>query len=358
MKDMAARMAALEAALAASQASAPPMPARPAVMLPTASPPGMGYAASRDPAASARLRAAALLGRNAAPFAEAAPGPKASAPVRPGLAQAAPLNPELLERVLHGGGDAAHALRLIELDVMARLLGAGLAGDRASSWQDPMPGLSAADAAGIRGSAGLQALRRTISTSPEAVINEFNASIRRELETDVTGMPWSLRTYVERRVRFAADRETEERMMAILCRLHALHLAGPDNWFRVGDTIAQAFKSLEHYIRERDWQLAWCWLDTADPRPRPGMSRGLAQAAEMSAAVAFLREAHLLDAQRQAAAGRMAWPGNVDVPAAPRPRPTPSPTDGAAAAPGPGALTGSRSQRRRTPKAAPPGRGA
>jgi len=76
------RVAALEAALAASQASAPPMPVHPAVVLPTASPPGMGYAATRDPAASARLRAAALLGGNTAPFAEAAPGPKASAPVR------------------------------------------------------------------------------------------------------------------------------------------------------------------------------------------------------------------------------------------------------------------------------------
>ena len=99
----------------------------------------------------------------------------------------------------------------------------------------------------------------------------------------------------------------------IICRLHALFLGGPDNWHRIGATIAQSFKSLEHYARQRDWQVAWLWLDLADQRPRPGMSRGLARPAEHSAAVAFLREAHLLDAQRQAAAGRMAWPSLSEV---------------------------------------------
>ena len=83
----------------------------------------------------------------------------------------------------------------------------------------------------------------------------------------------------------------------IICRLHALFLGGPDNWHRIGAIIAQSFKSLEHYVRERDWQVPWLWLDLADPRPRPGMSRGLARPAEHSAAVSFLREAHLLDAQ-------------------------------------------------------------
>ena len=139
-------------------------------------------------------------------------------------------------------------------------------------------------------------------------MESFNLAIQRELETDVAGMPWSLRTYVERRLRFAQDQEAEERFIAILCRLHTLHLAGPENWWRVGATIAQAFKSLEHYTRERDWQLAWLWLDTPDPRPRAGMARGLADPVEHSAAVAFLREAHLLEAQRQAVAGRVAWP--------------------------------------------------
>ena len=96
-------------------------------------------------------------------------------------------------------------------------------------------------------------LHRGLASAPEVVMRDFNSSIQRELETDVTGMPWSLRAYVERRVRFAQDQETEERMTMIICRLHALFLGGPDNWHRIGATIAQSFKSLEHYVRDRDW---------------------------------------------------------------------------------------------------------
>ena len=137
----------------------------------------------------------------------------------------------------------------------------------------------------------------------------------------------------------------------IICRLHALFLGGPENWDRIGATIAQSFKSLEHYVRERDWQVAWLWLDLADPRPRPGMSRGLARPAEHSAAVAFLREAHLLDAQRQAAAGRMAWPSLSEVAAPARSSSAAASSEGPLS---PEATPGSRSQRRRaTQKAAP-----
>jgi hypothetical protein len=149
-----------------------------------------------------------------------------------------------------------------------------------------------------------------VQQRPEQVVQAFNASIQRELETDVTGLPWSLRTYVERRLRFAADQEAEQRFVAILCRMHSLHLAGPDQWWRLGATIAQSFKALEHYTVERDWQMAWCWLDLPDPRPQPGLARGLASPSEHTAAVAYLREVHLLAAQRQAVAGRSAWPSS------------------------------------------------
>jgi hypothetical protein len=242
-------------------------------------------------------------------------------------------------------------MRLLELDVLSRLAqsarapAAGpsdeLLGPGDPPWPENVP---------TRGSAALLSLHRGLASAPEVVMRDFNSSIQRELETDVTGMPWSLRAYVERRVRFAQDQETEERMMMIICRLHALFLGGPENWHRIGATIAQSFKSLEHYVRERDWQVAWLWLDLADPRPRPGMSRGLARPAEHSAAVAFLREAHLLDAQRQAAAGRMAWPSMNDVA-------TPVRSSGAAASSegplSPGAAPASRSQRRRATQAAP-----
>ena len=96
--------------------------------------------------------------------------------------------------------------------------------------------------------------------------------------------------------------------MPLLCRLHSLHLAGPEQWWRIGATIVQAFKAMEYYVRERDWAMAWLWLNLPDPRPARGMSRGLADPLEHSAAIAFLREAHLLEAQRQAIAGRSAWP--------------------------------------------------
>ncbi len=40
------------------------------------------------------------------------------------------------------------------------------------------------------------------------------------------------------------DQEAEERFAAILCRLHTLCLVGPDQWWRLGAQIAQAFKAL------------------------------------------------------------------------------------------------------------------
>jgi hypothetical protein len=194
------------------------------------------------------------------------------------------------------------------------------------------------------------------------VVRTLNASIERELETDVTGLPWSLHSYVERRLLFAPDQEAEEKFVTILCRLHTLHLAGPDQWWRIGATIAQAFKALEHVIRERDWQLAWCWLDLPDPRP--GMARGLAHPAEHSAAVAFLREAHLLEAQCQAVAGSwVAWPSAAEpreCPEARRPQGQPQPAAGQ-----PAVISqhtnaqydqGQQARRRRPPKGA--GKGA
>jgi ubiquitin len=82
---------------------------------------------------------------------------------------------------------------------------------------------------------------------------------------------------------------------------------------------------------------------------------GLASPAERCAAVSLLREADLLDALRQAAAGRMARPAARDL--APQGRratpPCAAPSNGEA--PSPGALPGSRSQRRRATRAAPKG---
>ena len=95
-----------------------------------------------------------------------------------------------------------------------------------------------------RGSMGIHALRRQINARPENVVRGFNEAIQRELATDVTGMPWSLQTYTERRMRFAADQEAEERFVAFLCRMHSLHLAGPDQWWRLGATIVQAYKAM------------------------------------------------------------------------------------------------------------------
>jgi hypothetical protein len=167
---------------------------------------------------------------------------------------------DLMERVLHGGSDAAHALRLLELQVLSRLVQSPQHQSSAAAadplldagghpWPDSLP---------TRGAAALHAVHRGLSEAPETVMREFNEAIQRELETNVTGMPWSLRAYVERRMRFAADQETEERMVTILCRLHTLFIGGPENWHRIGATIAQSFKSMEHFVRERDWQSPGC----------------------------------------------------------------------------------------------------
>ena len=56
-------------------------------------------------------------------------------------------------------------------------------------------------------------------------------------------------TYVERRLRSGQDQENEERFMTILCRMHALHLAGPDAWWQLGATIVPAFKALEQRVQ-------------------------------------------------------------------------------------------------------------
>ncbi len=153
-----------------------------------------------------------------------------------------------------------------------------------------------------------------------------------------------MQTYVERRLRFAQDQEAEERFVAILCRLHSLRLAGPDHWWRLGATITQAFKDLEHCVRERDWQMAWLWLAGPVPKPRPGMYRGLAQPLKHSAAIAYLREAHLLEAQRQAVAGRAAWPSTAETPAR---RTARAQRETGAAASGAGAAQAKRAARRR-----------
>ena len=81
----------------------------------------------------------------------------------------------------------------------------------------------------------------------------------------------------------------------ILCKMHALILGGPDNWRKLAALVVQSFKAMEHFTVERDWQLAWLLLDVPDPRPR--LARGLVHPQEQTAAVAYLREAHLLEAK-------------------------------------------------------------
>jgi hypothetical protein len=259
-------------------------------------------------------------------------------------------------------------LRLLELQILTQLSSNAALHQRPAD-DDPFSMYTDASTSqgvtGARGSAAIHQLHRTVQQRPEQVVHAFNASIQRELETDVTGLPWSLRTYVERRLRFAADQEAEQKFVAILCRLHALHLAGPDQWWRLGATIAQSFKALEHVVAERDWQMAWCWLDLPDPRPQPGLARGLASPSEHTAAVAYLREVHLLAAQRQAAAGRAAWPSSGDhqehVPQQRSQRPV-RPAPGAAAAAASAPLQDDSQRRPRRPrgggKSAPGGKGA
>ena len=82
---------------------------------------------------------------------------------------------------------------------------------------------------------------------------------------------------------------------------------------------------------------------------------GLARPAERCAAVSLLREADLLDALRQAAAGRMARPAARDLAPQGRRATPPCAAPSSGEAPSPGALPGSRSQRRRATRAAPKG---
>ena len=222
---------------------------------------------------------------------------------------------ELLEHALHGGSGNADALRVMELQLLQNLVaqtsrGRGQA-DEDDLFNMTMPALEGApDGAGgsaARGTSGMLRIRRSIAANPKRWVDHFNASIQEELGTDVTGMPWSLEEYTRRRLRFTQDQESEEKFAAIVHRMHALHLAGPDKWWELGALICQSYKSLEQVVRDRDWTLAWMWTGIQDPRPRGPLQRGLAHPLEHAAGLAHLKEMHTLHTQRAAAAGRGSW---------------------------------------------------
>ncbi len=120
-----------------------------------------------------------------------------------------------------------------------------------------------------------------VDARPENVVRACDA-IQCELASDVTGLPRSLQTYVERRLRFAQDQEVEERFVATLslCRLRSLRLGGTGQWWR-----------MERCLHERDWQWRGCgWM--CPTRGRALAYFGGLRPLEHSAAIAYPREAH------------------------------------------------------------------
>ena len=189
-----ARIAALEAAMVAGSRPAPP-PGMTAPPWQAGARPPQGSTApdaldslfgparpvpssAARAADTARARAAELLGAASlqrAPFPEAAGAhPTGRLAGRPAAAPLIGQLPgDLAERVLHGGADAANALRLLELQILTQL-SAG-AGHAARPTEDD-PFSTYTEATGSqgatisRGSAAIHQLHRTVQQRPEQVV--------------------------------------------------------------------------------------------------------------------------------------------------------------------------------------------
>lgn len=247
-----------------------------------------------------------------------------------------PGHDDLMARAMSGAPGADAALRLLELQTLQQIASSvgrrrapGAPADLddlfvATDVPEADEGLSMRTA---KGSESLNRILRNIEKHPELWNAHFDQSIRRTLRADVTGSPWSLLEYTIRRVHFAKQDEDMEKVLHLLCHLHALHRMGPDHFQSLGAAIGQCYKACEQRQRDGDWTLGWVWTGVPDPRPSALYARTLAHPSEHAAGLAYLRELHTLAAHREMVAAG----------AAPAAYPRAAKTLGGKGAPGPAA---------------------
>jgi hypothetical protein len=226
-----------------------------------------------------------------------------------GAAAAAPESDfaAMTARALAGGPGADTALRMLELQTLQQLA-ASLSRRPGNHNPDVEELFGAGDGDGddtvgvrmTRGSEGLGRVLRNIERHPGLWNAHFDSTVKRTLQSDITGAPWSLLEYTLRRVQFGRGHQDDdmERVMHLACNLHALHRRGPEHHEALGAAIGQLYKSLEQRQRDSDWTLAWLWTGLPDPRPSMIYGRTLAHPAEHAAGIAYLKEMHTLAAHR------------------------------------------------------------
>ena len=214
---------------------------------------------------------------------------------------------DLVERASAGGEDATHALRLLELDVLTRLADQGRSQSQSRNDDmlsfDEVLGTDADGGAlrGLQGSGNMERVLGSVRRNPERWCQAFDDSICRACYSDVTGLPWSLFSYMKERVQFEQWQGDLQRCAHLVASLHAIHRRGPQSHWELGAAIDTAFKSIEQAARDgSDWTLAWTWVDLPDPRPRSRYTRGLAHPAQYAAGLSYLKEVNTLQSHREA----------------------------------------------------------
>ena len=278
-----------------------------------------GYAQSKRTAAQAaedaRKQAASLLSAAGIPQV----GPQPERRMQPKRRQVetgaashldqapAPAGGSLLQtiasQVASGAEPDSRMLRLAELQGLSQL--AGSIAPKRELGIDPLCEESSREGsqqAGLtmsRGMEGLQRVQRSREQDPSRWCNAFDAEIQRELFTTVTGRPWCLLDYVQKRMRFRPPQDADlEHVTHMMCALHACHRKGPEANAELGMLVGQFFKAIEARHRDGDWLVAWTMTGLPDPQPRPGFARGLAHPAEYAAGIAKMREMQMVSQYR------------------------------------------------------------
>ena len=239
------------------------------------------------------------------------------------LPPSAALNKMLAEAMDKPGSSSDDTMRLLQPQLMQQIASTMSKLSSGGSSNDGLPGRGAIggmggiDADGLlgggdgmvkatRGTENMNRLQAHQVSNPAAWNQAFDDELAVTLRTRHTGRPASLFDFVLHRMRFEAWQETEERVCHILAELHSTHTLGTESHDELGRQIRQAFKSTDQYVRDKDWTLAWTWLNIPDPRPKTRFRRGLAQPSEFAAGIAYVREQQVLETyqQQQATARR------------------------------------------------------
>ena len=205
----------------------------------------------------------------------------------------------LREMVLCGWASADRALQVAMLDALERIEGhlgraAGSPAPDDITPGDLFFGGGGGDLDGaLRGlqsreAGSLPRLEQAITREPEKWIEHCNLAAEMVLGADVTGQSWSMEAYGRRVIGFGRPVEPE-RTWRLLANPHTLHRRGPPAVLLMHAKTDQYLQAVGT-ARGGNWEMAWCYADLPEPRPRERLGRGLAHPTESAAGVSHLRE--------------------------------------------------------------------